>query len=71
MPKEDHLEFDGVVIDVLPGGLFKVKLDTGLEVLAHLAGKMRKFKIRIVEGDRVKVAVTPYDPSRGRIIFRI
>jgi translation initiation factor IF-1 len=71
MPKDDHIEFEGVVVDVLPGGLFKVKLDTGLDVLAHLAGKMRKFKIRIVSGDRVKVAVTPYDPSRGRIIYRV
>jgi translation initiation factor IF-1 len=71
MPKDDHIEFEGVVVDVLPGGFFRVKLDTGLLVLAHLAGKMRKFKIRIVSGDRVKVAVTPYDPSRGRIIYRV
>jgi len=71
MPKDDHIEFEGVVVDVLPGGFFRVKLDTGLVVLAHLAGKMRKFKIRIVSGDRVKVAVTPYDPSRGRIIYRV
>ncbi len=71
MPKDDHIEFEGVVVDVLPGGLFRVKLDTGLDVLAHLGGKMRKFKIRIVSGDRVKVAVTPYDPSRGRIIYRV
>jgi translation initiation factor IF-1 len=71
MPKDDHIEFEGIVSEVLPGGFFRVKLDTGLEVLAHLAGKMRKFKIRIVSGDRVKVAVTPYDPSRGRIIYRV
>jgi len=71
MAKEEAMEFEGVVEEVLAGGLFKVKLDSGLEVLAHLAGKMRKFRIRIVLGDRVKVAVSPYDPSRGRIIYRM
>jgi len=71
MAKEEALEFEGVIEEVLAGGLFKVKLDSGLEVLAHLAGKMRKFRIRIVLGDRVKIAVSPYDPSRGRIIFRM
>lgn len=71
MAKQDHIELDGVVEDVMAGGLFKVKLDSGLIVLSHLAGKMRKFRIRIVLGDRVKVAVSPYDPSRGRIIYRM
>jgi len=71
MAKEEAMEFEGVVEEVLAGGLFKVKLDSDLEVLAHLAGKMRKFRIRIVLGDRVKVAVSPYDPSRGRIIYRM
>ena len=71
MPKDDHIEFEGTVTEVLAGGLFRVKLDSGLPVLAHLAGKMRKFRIRIVLGDRVRVAVSPYDPSRGRIVYRI
>ena len=71
MPKDDHIEFEGTVGEVLAGGLFRVKLDSGLNVLAHLAGKMRKFRIRIVLGDRVRVAVSPYDPSRGRIVYRI
>ena len=71
MAKEEAMEFEGVIEEVLAGGLFKVKLDSGLDVLAHLAGKMRKFRIRIVLGDRVKVAVSPYDPSRGRIIYRM
>ncbi|MFO8072615.1 MAG: translation initiation factor IF-1 [Polyangia bacterium] len=71
MAKQDHIELDGVVEEVLAGGMFRVRLDSGLMVLAHLAGKMRKFRIRIVLGDRVKVAVSPYDPSRGRIIYRL
>jgi translation initiation factor IF-1 len=71
MAKQDHIELDGVVEEVLAGGMFRVRLDSGLVVLAHLAGKMRKFRIRIVLGDRVKVAVSPYDPSRGRIIYRL
>jgi len=71
VPKDDHIEFEGGVTEVLAGGLFRVKLDSGLNVLAHLAGKMRKFRIRIVLGDRVRVAVSPYDPSRGRIVYRI
>jgi translation initiation factor IF-1 len=71
MSREDHIEFEGTVVEVLAGGLFKVRLDSGLEVLAHLAGKMRKYRIRIVLGDRVRVAVSPYDPSRGRIVYRV
>jgi len=70
MPKDDHIEMDGQVVEVLAGGLFKVKTDDGLDVLAHLAGKMRRYRIRVVLGDRVTVAVSPYDPSRGRIIYR-
>ncbi len=58
-------------MEVLAGGLFRVELDSGLSVLAHLAGKMRKYRIRIVLGDRVRVAVSPYDPSRGRIVYRV
>lgn len=71
MAKEEALEFEGTIEEVLAGGMFRVKLDSGLDVLAHLAGKMRKFRIRIVLGDKVKVAVSPYDPSRGRIIYRL
>lgn len=70
MAKEDHIEMEGVVQEVLAGGLFKVQTDDGLQVLAHLAGRMRRFRIRVVLGDRVTVAVSPYDPKRGRIIYR-
>ena len=68
--KDDHIEFDGVVTEVLTGGMFRVKIDDDHTVIAHLAGKMRKFRIKVVLGDRVKVAVSPYDPNRGRIVFR-
>jgi translation initiation factor IF-1 len=61
---------EGKVTEVMAGGLFKVETDDGLKVLAHLAGKMRRYRIRVVLGDRVTVAVTPYDPTRGRIIYR-
>ncbi|MBN2803597.1 MAG: translation initiation factor IF-1 [Deltaproteobacteria bacterium] len=70
MPKQEHIELDGVVEEVLAGGKFRVRLDSGLVVLAHLAGKMRKFRIRIVLGDSVRIAVSPYDLTKGRIIFR-
>jgi len=71
MAKDDLIEFSGVVTEVLPGAMFKVKVDeTGSEVLAHLAGKMRKFRIKVVLGDKVKVAVSPYDMGRGRVTFR-
>jgi translation initiation factor IF-1 len=70
MARDDHIEMEGKVIEVMAGGLFKVETDDGLAVLAHLAGKMRRYRIRVVLGDRVTVAVTPYDPTRGRIIYR-
>lgn len=70
MARDDHIEMEGKVKEVMAGGLFKVETDDGLEVLAHLAGKMRRYRIRVVLGDRVTVAVTPYDPTRGRIIYR-
>lgn len=70
MGKEDAIEFEGVVAEVLAGGLFRVEVAEGHSVLAHLSGKMRKFRIRIVLGDRVTVAVSPYDPTRGRITYR-
>ncbi len=68
--KQDTLEFEGVVSDVLPSAMFRVGLDNGHELLATVAGKMRKFRIRILAGDKVTVEVSPYDLSRGRIIFR-
>ena len=70
MSKEDLLEFDGTVTEVLPDGNFRVKLDNDHELLAYMSGKMRKFRIRTGVGDRVIVEVTPYDLSRGRINFR-
>ncbi|HEY5380002.1 MAG TPA: translation initiation factor IF-1 [Pseudolabrys sp.] len=70
MPKEEMLEFDGTVTEVLPDGNFRVKLDNEHEVLAYTAGKMRKFRIRTGVGDRVIVEMSPYDLQRGRISFR-
>ena len=70
MPKEDHIEMEGVVIDSLPNTMFRVKLDNDHEIIAHISGKMRKNYIRILTGDRVTVELTPYDLSKGRITFR-
>jgi translation initiation factor IF-1 len=70
MSKEELLEFSGTVLERLPNAMFKVKLDNGHEVLAHTAGKMRKFRIRVLEGDKVDVEMTPYDLTKARIIFR-
>ena len=70
MAKEELLEFSGTVMERLPNAMFKVKLDNGHEVLAHTAGKMRKFRIRVLEGDKVDVEMTPYDLTKARIIFR-
>ena len=68
--KEDAIEFEGVVSDVLPSAKFRVDLENGHSLLATMAGKMRKFRIRILAGDKVTVEVSPYDLSRGRITFR-
>jgi translation initiation factor IF-1 len=68
--KEEKLVVEGIVIEALPGTQFRVRLDNGHEVLAYLSGKMRKFYIRILLGDRVKVEMSPYDLTRGRITFR-
>ena len=68
---KDFIEVDGEVIELLPAATFKVKLDNGHEILAHLAGKMRMNNIKIVPGDRVKVELSPYDLSRGRITYRM
>jgi len=68
--KEEAIEIDGVVKESLPNTMFKVEVKNGHVILAHLSGKMRKFYIRIVPGDKVKVALSPYDLTRGRIIYR-
>ena len=68
--KEEAIEVEGVVSEVLPSAMFRVDLDNGHRLLATAAGKMRKFRIRILAGDRVTVAVSPYDLARGRITFR-
>ncbi len=70
MSKEDLLEFPGVVVEVLPNAMFRVKLENDLIILAHTAGRMRKNRIRVLAGDKVIVEMTPYDLSKGRIIFR-
>jgi translation initiation factor IF-1 len=70
MSKEDAIEFQGVVSELLPNAMFKVKLDNEHEVIAHTSGKMRKNRIRVLAGDRVTVEMTPYDLSKGRITFR-
>lgn len=71
MPKEDAIEVEGVVVEPLPNAMFRVQLDNGHKVLAHISGKMRIHYIRILPGDRVKVELSPYDLSRGRITFRV
>ena len=70
MSKEDAIEFQGVVSELLPNAMFKVKLDNDHEVIAHTSGKMRKNRIRVLAGDRVTVEMTPYDLTNGRITFR-
>jgi translation initiation factor IF-1 len=68
--KKDAVEVKGTVIEALPNAMFRVELDTGHEVLAHISGKMRMYYIRILLGDRVLVELSPYDLTRGRIIYR-
>lgn len=72
MAKEEDskITVDGTIIEALPGTQFRVRLDNGHELLAYLSGKMRKFYIRILLGDRVRVELSPYDLTRGRIVFR-
>jgi translation initiation factor IF-1 len=70
MPKEEALQLDGVVIETLPNTTFRVRLDNGHVVTAHISGKMRKNYIRILTGDRVTVELTPYDLTKGRITYR-
>ena len=71
MPKEDAIEVEGVVVEPLPNAMFRVQLDNGPLVLAHISGKMRMHYIRILSGDRVKVELSPYDLTRGRITYRV
>lgn len=70
MSKEDHIEMEGKVVETLPNTTFRVQLDNGHMITAHISGKMRKHYIRILTGDRVKVEMTPYDLTKGRITFR-
>ena len=70
MAKEDTIKLEGEVVDVLPNATFKVKLENGHIVLSYVSGKMRKFEIRILMGDRVELEMSPYDLNRGRIIRR-
>ena len=69
-PKEDAIVLEGTVVEPLPNAMFRVELDNGHKVLAHISGKMRMHYIRILPGDRVTVELTPYDLTRGRIVFR-
>lgn len=71
MPKEDAIEVEGVVVEPLPNAMFRVQLENGHKVLAHISGKMRMNYIRILPGDKVKLELSPYDLTRGRITFRI
>lgn len=70
LSKEDHIEMEGTVIDTLPNTVFRVQLENGHIVTAHISGRMRKHYIRILTGDKVKVELTPYDLSKGRIVYR-
>ncbi len=71
MAKEEQIELVGVIVETLPNTMFRVKLDNGHVITAHISGKMRKFYIRILTGDRVKVEMSPYDLTKGRITFRM
>jgi translation initiation factor IF-1 len=70
MAKEEALEFAGKVVEVLPNAMFRVELENGHEILAHTSGKMRKNRIRVLQGDDVTIEMTPYDLTKGRITFR-
>jgi len=71
LPKEEHIEMEGTVIETLPNTIFRVELENGHVVMAHISGKMRKHYIRILTGDKVTVQLTPYDLSKGRITYRV
>ena len=70
MAKEEHIEMEGTVVETLPNTMFRVELENGHIITAHISGKMRKNYIRILTGDKVTVALTPYDLTKGRITFR-
>ena len=70
MAKEDVIEMEGTITDTLPNTMFRVELENGHEIIAHISGKMRKHYIRILRGDKVTVELTPYDLSKGRITYR-
>jgi len=70
MAKEDHIEMEGEVVETLPNTTFRVQLENGHVVTAHISGKMRKHYIRILTGDKVTVQLTPYDLTKGRIVYR-
>lgn len=70
MAKEELLQFEGVIKEILPNAMFRVELDNGHEILAHTSGRMRKHRIRILLGDKVTVEMTPYDMTKGRVILR-
>ena len=70
MSKEDLMEFDGTVLELLPNAMFRVKLENDHEIIAHTSGRMRKNRIRVLAGDKVTVEMTPYDLTKGRITFR-
>jgi translation initiation factor IF-1 len=68
--REDKIKFSGIVTESLPNAMFRVKIEDGRVLLCHLAGKMRLYRIKVMPGDRVKVEMTPYDESKGRIVYR-
>ena len=68
--EEDKIQMEGMIVEALPGTQFRVRLDNGHDVLAYLSGRMRKYYIRILLGDRVRVEMSPYDLTRGRIVYR-
>lgn len=70
MPKEEAIEVEGIVLETLPNAMFRVELENGHKVLAHVSGKMRMHFIKILQGDRVKLELSPYDLTRGRITYR-
>jgi len=70
MAKEESIEVTGIVKEALPNAMFRVELENGHQVLGHISGKMRKYYIRILPGDKVKVELSPYDLTRGRIVYR-
>jgi len=70
MAKQNAIEQDGTIVEALSNGMYRVELENGHQILAHISGKMRMFNIRIIPGDKVKVEMSPYDLSKGRISFR-